>query len=46
MGCNLRRHKTSISVHQQSYGYEDGFWKGPGATALLVIVDDLTSIPL
>jgi hypothetical protein len=32
--CNLRMPTKQISDHQQSWGYEDGSWKGPGPPLL------------
>jgi len=38
--CELSRYfnNNKISDHQQSWGYEDGPWKGPGPP-LLVVAD-------
>ena len=30
----IYKHHTGISDHQQSWGYEDGPWKGPGPPLL------------
>jgi len=35
---NCVGHNSKISDHQQSWGYEDGPWKGPGPP-LLVAAD-------
>ena len=35
----IRQHRnSSISDHQQSWGYEDGPWKGPGPPLLVPLI--------
>jgi hypothetical protein len=33
--CSLQNSATEISDRQQSWGYEDGPWKGPGPPLLV-----------
>ena len=40
MACEVADIRPAISDHQQSWGYEDGPWKGPGPP-LLVAADFL-----